>query len=159
MAGLTARVDVAHGIPRELHNTGRICDILFAPDHQNLRELTPILADISLTHHFVGNAVDREQLDTHQTKSLCQRAQMKCLKHAWAESNPIVVLFVSDTPGSMSGESAMSLFLFAWCQVINSLSSSSELRPRISQMANHANASALIPQVASRLLLPTVEHT
>ena len=27
-AGFTARVEVKHGLPRELHTTGRICDIL-----------------------------------------------------------------------------------------------------------------------------------
>jgi hypothetical protein len=57
-AGFTARVDAAHGLPREIHNTGRICDILCTPDHQNL---TPILADISQTYPCVGNAVNREQ--------------------------------------------------------------------------------------------------
>ena len=49
-AGFTARVDAAHGLPREFHTTGWICNILYTPDHQNLRGLTPILADISLTH-------------------------------------------------------------------------------------------------------------
>ena len=117
-AGFTARVDAAHGLPREFHTTGRICDILFTPDHQNLRGLTPILADISLTHPFVGNAVDREQWGTYQGKGLCQRAQMKRLKHAWAESDHIVVPFVSDTLGSMTGESAVTLCLFAWCQAV-----------------------------------------
>ena len=60
-AGFTARVDVAHGLPREFHTTGKICDILYTPEHQNLRGLTPILADISLTHPFVGNAVNQKQ--------------------------------------------------------------------------------------------------
>ena len=59
-AGFTARVDVAHGLPCELQNAGRICCILFIPDHRNRRGLTPILADILLTHPIVGNAVDRE---------------------------------------------------------------------------------------------------
>ena len=71
-AGFTARVDVAHGLPRELHTTCRICDILFTPDHHNLWGLTPILADVSLTHPFVGNAVDREQWGTFLESSLCQ---------------------------------------------------------------------------------------
>jgi len=93
-AGLTARVDVAHGLLREFHTTGRICDIFFTTDHQNLRGLTPILADILMTHPFVGNAVDREQWGTYQGKGLCQRAQMKRLEHAWAEIDRIVVPFV-----------------------------------------------------------------
>ena len=114
-AGCTARVDAAHGLPREFHTTGRICDNLYTPDHQNLRGLTPILADISLTHPFDGNAVNREQWLTYQGKGLCQRAQMKRLKHAWAESDHIVVSFVSDTLGSMTGESAA---MFAWCQAV-----------------------------------------
>ena len=41
---------------------------------------------------------------------------MKRLKHAWAESDDIVVPFVSDTLGSMTGESAVTLRRFAWCQ-------------------------------------------
>ena len=57
---------------REFHTTGSICDILCTPDHQNLRGLTPILADISLTHPFVGNAVNREQRGSYQGKDLCQ---------------------------------------------------------------------------------------
>jgi hypothetical protein len=117
-AGFTARVDVAHGLPRELHTAGRICDILYTPDHQNLRGMTPILADISLTHTFIGNAGDREQWGIYQGKGLCRRAQMKRLKHAWAENDHIVVPFVSDTLGSMSGESAVTLCLFAWCQAV-----------------------------------------
>ena len=36
-AGFTARVDAAHAPPREFHTTGGICDILYTPDHQNLR--------------------------------------------------------------------------------------------------------------------------
>ena len=40
---------------------------------------------------------------------------MKRLKHAWAESDHIVVSFVSDTLGSMTGESAA---MFAWCQAV-----------------------------------------
>ena len=51
------RADAAHCLPREFHTTGRICDISYTPDHQNLRGLAPILADISLTHPFVGNVV------------------------------------------------------------------------------------------------------
>jgi hypothetical protein len=80
--------------------------------------LTPILADISLTNPFVENAVDREQWSTYQGKSLCQRAQMKLIKHVWAERNRMVVPFVSDTLGSMEGKSAVSLCLFAWCQAL-----------------------------------------
>jgi hypothetical protein len=117
-AGFTARVDVAHGLPRELHTAGRICDILYTPDHQNLRGMTPILSDISLTHPFIGNAGDREQWGIFQGKGLCRRAQMKRLKHAWAESDHVVVPFVSDTLGSLSGESAVTLCLFAWCQAV-----------------------------------------
>jgi hypothetical protein len=115
-AGFTARVDVAHGLPRELHNAGRICDILYVPTDQKLIGLTPILADVSLTHIFTGNSSDREQWGTFQGKNLCRRAQFKSLKHAWAETEHVVVPFVSDTLGSMSGESAATLCLFAWCQ-------------------------------------------
>jgi len=43
---------------------------------------------------------------------------MNRLKHAWAESDHIVAPFVSDTLGSMSGESAVTLCLFAWCQAV-----------------------------------------
>jgi hypothetical protein len=114
--GFTARVDVAHGLPREFHTALRICKILFTPDHPNRWGLTPIVADISLTHPFVGNAVDREQWDTNQGKGLCQRAQMKRLKQAWAERNLIVVPLVSDTLGSMTGKSAVTLCLFAAVQ-------------------------------------------
>jgi hypothetical protein len=60
-AVFTARVDVKHGFPRKLHTAGRICDILYTPNNQNLRGVTPILADVSLTHPFIGNAVDRDQ--------------------------------------------------------------------------------------------------
>jgi len=43
---------------------------------------------------------------------------MKRLKHELAESDHIVAPFVSDTLGSMSGESAVTLCLFAWCQTV-----------------------------------------
>ena len=43
---------------------------------------------------------------------------MKLIKHVWAESNRMVVPFVSDTLGSMEGKSAVSLCLFAWCQAL-----------------------------------------
>jgi hypothetical protein len=115
-AGFTARVDVKHGLPRELHTAGRICDILYTPNNQNLRGVTPILADVSLTHPFIGNAVDRDQWGIYQGNKLSQRAQFKSLKHAWAENEHVVVPLVSDTLGSMSGESAATLCLFAWCQ-------------------------------------------
>jgi hypothetical protein len=115
-AGFTARVDVAHGLPREFHNAGKICDILYIPTDLHIQGLTPILADVSLTHPFIGNAGDREQWGTYQGKNLCRRAQYKHLKHAWAETEHVVVPFVSDTLGSMSGESAAMLCLFAWCQ-------------------------------------------
>ena len=72
--------------------------------------------DISLTHPFVGNAVNRKQWGTYQGKGLCQRAQMKRLKHA--ESDHIVVPFVSDTLGSMSGASTVTMCLFAGCQAV-----------------------------------------
>ena len=36
--------------------------------------------------------------------------------HVWAESDHIVVTFVSYTLGSVTGESAATLCLFAWCQ-------------------------------------------
>ena len=67
-AGSTARVDAALGLPREFHATGRICDILYTADHQNLMGLTPVLADISLTHPFVGNAVNWEQWGTYMER-------------------------------------------------------------------------------------------
>ena len=51
-----------------------------------------------------------------QEKNLRRQAQFKSLKHAWAETEHVVVPFVSDTLGSMSGESAATLCLFAWCQ-------------------------------------------
>ena len=38
---------------------------------------------------------------------------MKRLKHEWAESDHIVVPL-----GSMTGESALTLCLFAWCQAV-----------------------------------------
>ena len=44
---------------------------------------------------------------------------MKRLRHAWAENDHIVVPFVSDTLGSMTGESAMTMRLFAWCQAVH----------------------------------------
>ena len=66
----------------------------------------------------VGNAVDREQWSAFQEKGVCRRVQVKRLKYAWAESDHIVVPFVSDTLGSMSGESAVTLCLFAWCQAV-----------------------------------------
>ena len=66
----TTRGDAAQGLSQESHTTGSICDILCSLDHQNLRGLTPILADIPLTHPFVGNAVNREQWGTHQGKGL-----------------------------------------------------------------------------------------
>ena len=43
---------------------------------------------------------------------------MKRLKHAWAESDHIVVSFVSDTLGSITEESTVTLCLFAWCQAV-----------------------------------------
>jgi len=108
----------AHGITRDVHTTCRICDIIYIPDYQNLRGLTPILTDISLIHPFVENAVHRKQWSTYLGKGLCQQAQMKLFKHVWAASNHIVVPFVSDTLGSMTGKSAVSLCLFAWCQAL-----------------------------------------
>ena len=45
-------------------------------------------------------------------------SKIKRLKHAWAESDHIVAPFVSDTLGSMTGESAVTLRLFAWCQAV-----------------------------------------
>ena len=102
--------------PRKLHTAGRFCDILYTPNNQNVRGVTPILADISLTHPFTGNAGDRDKWGIYQKKNLCQRAQIKSLKHAWAENEHVVVPFVSGTLGSMSGESAAALCLFAWCQ-------------------------------------------
>ena len=80
--------------------------------------MTPNLSDISVTHPFIGNAGDREQWGVFQGKGLFRRAQMKRLKHAWAENNHVVVPFVSDTLGSLSGESAVTLCLFAWCQAV-----------------------------------------
>ena len=46
---------------------------------------------------------------------------MTRLKHAWAESDHIVVPFVSDTLGSMTGESAVTLCLLAWCQAVQEM--------------------------------------
>jgi hypothetical protein len=43
---------------------------------------------------------------------------MKRLKHAWTESDHVVVPSVSDNVGSMTGESAVTLCLFAWCQAV-----------------------------------------
>ena len=65
---------------------------------------------------FIGNAVDRDRWGTYQGNYLSQRAQFKSLKHAWVENVDVVVPFVSDTLGSVSGESAATLCLFAWCQ-------------------------------------------
>ena len=106
---------VKYGLPCELHPAGRICDILYTPNNRNLRSLIPLLAVISLTHPFIGNAVDRDRWGTYQGKNLSQRAQFKRPKHAWAENVQVVVLSVSDTLGSMSGESAATPCLFAWC--------------------------------------------
>ena len=49
--------------------------------------MTPILSDISLTRPFIGNAGDRKQWGIFQGKGLCRRAQMKRIKHAWAEND------------------------------------------------------------------------
>jgi hypothetical protein len=43
---------------------------------------------------------------------------MKLLKHVWAESNHVVVPYVSDALGSMAGKSAVSLCLFTCCQAL-----------------------------------------
>ena len=43
---------------------------------------------------------------------------MKRLKHVWAESDHIVVPFVSDTLGSLTGESAVTVCLLAWFQAV-----------------------------------------
>ena len=75
------------------------------------------LADVALTHPFIGNAVDRDQWWTYQGKKLSQWAQFKNLNHAWAENVHVVVVpLASDTLWSMSGESAATLCLFVWCQ-------------------------------------------
>ena len=55
--------------------------------------MTPTLTDISLTRPLIGNAGDREQWGIFQGKGLCRRAQMKRLKHAWAENDHVVVPF------------------------------------------------------------------
>jgi len=62
--------------------------------------------------------MNREQWGTYQGKGLCQRAHMERLKHARAENDHIVVPSVSDTLGGMTGESAVTLCLFAWCQAV-----------------------------------------
>ena len=62
--------------------------------------------------------VNTAQWGAYQGNDLCQRAQMKRLKHAWAESDHTVVPFVLDTLGSMTGESAVTLCLSAWCQAV-----------------------------------------
>ena len=54
-------------------------------------------------------------------EGLCQRAQIKRLKHAWAESDRIVVPFVSDTLESMTGGGAVTLCLVAWCQAVREM--------------------------------------
>ena len=76
--------------------------------------MAPILAEIPLAHPFIGNAVDRDRRGTYQGKNLSQWEQIKSLKHAWADNKHIVFPFVSDTLGSMSGESAATQCLFAW---------------------------------------------
>ena len=38
--------------------------------------------------------------------------------NGWAENDHVVVPFVSDTLGSLSGESAVTLCPFAWCQAV-----------------------------------------
>ena len=43
---------------------------------------------------------------------------MKRRKHPWTESDHIVVPFVSDTLGSMLGESVVTLCLFARCHAV-----------------------------------------
>ena len=62
--------------------------------------------------------MNREKWGTYQGKDLCQRVQMKRLKHTWAESDHIVVPFVSDTL-SKTGESAVTMCLCAWCQAVH----------------------------------------
>ena len=84
-----------------LHTAGRICDIL---------QVGPILAHVSLTHPFIGNAVERDQWGTYQRR---QQAQNKNLKHIWAQNVHVVVPFISDTLKSKSEESAATLCLFA----------------------------------------------
>ena len=54
--------------------------------------------------------MDREQWGTYRGKDLCRRAQ--------AKNDHIGVPFVSDTLGSMSGESALTLCVFAWHQAV-----------------------------------------
>jgi len=76
---------------------------------------------INIFSNFVGNVADMKQWGNNQEKFLCQRAQMKRLKHAWVESAHIVVPFVSDTLGSMTGQSAVTLCLFAWCQAVQEI--------------------------------------
>ena len=78
--------------------------------------MTPVLADVSLTHPFIGNSVDRDQWANYQGKKLSHRAQCKSLKHAWAENVHVVVPFVSNTLGSMSGGSASTLCMCTWWQ-------------------------------------------
>jgi hypothetical protein len=43
---------------------------------------------------------------------------MKHLKHAWVESDQIIEPFELDTLGSMTGDSTVTLCLFAWCQTV-----------------------------------------
>ena len=109
-AGFTALIDAARGLPRKFYTTGTICDIIYIPDHHNLRGLTPILAD---SWEYGQQGAVGYLISTYQGKGLCQRAQMTRLKRAWAECDSIVVPFLSDTMGSMTGESAVSLCLFA----------------------------------------------
>ena len=100
----------------ELHTAGRICDILYTPNNQNLRGVPYFLAGISPTHPFIGNAAGKDRWGTYQGKNLSQWAQIKSLRNAWAENEHVVVPFVSHTLGRMSGKSAATLCLIAWCQ-------------------------------------------
>ena len=43
---------------------------------------------------------------------------MRRIKYAWAESDHIVVPFVSDMLRGMTGKSAVTLCLLAWCQAV-----------------------------------------
>jgi hypothetical protein len=115
-AGFIAQFDAVQGLSREfLHHRQDLRYSLHSRSSESAG-LTPILADISMTHPFVGNAVNREQGATYQGKGLCHKVQMKRLKHAWAKSDHTVVPCVSDALGSMTGESAVTL-----CQAVQEM--------------------------------------
>ena len=66
--------------------------------------VAPFLADVSLTHPFIGNVVYRDRSGAYQGKNLSQRAQFKSLTHTWAEHVHVVVHFFGHAGEYVWGE-------------------------------------------------------